>query len=309
MASLLTGEPAGWTSTSWNRDLRARAPSGRGRPGRTAPRRDAAPAPLKALGQHFLSDRSLIERIVAGADVGPDDVVIEVGPGPGALTERLAEAARQVIGVEIDRRMVEALRERFAGSSSVTIVEADAVEASPEALLEAAGLRPDTPYVLMGNLPYNVGTAIVRNFLEAEHPPTRMVVMLQKEVADNILAGPGAMGLLAVSVQVYAVPRRLFNVPPGAFRPPPKVSSTVLRLDTRPAPLVPKRERGAFFRVLRAGFSAPRKQLRNALSQGLEIPATAAARAIAAAGLDPSARPQRLAPDDWLRLARALEGT
>jgi len=307
MASLLIGEPAGWTSTSWSRDLRARAPSRRGGR-RTAPERQAAPAPRKALGQHFLSDRALIDRIVAGAGIGPDDVVLEVGPGPGALTERLAEAARRVIGVEIDARMVAYLRESFAGRANVTILEADAVEAVPDALLEAAGLAADTPYVLMGNLPYNAGTAIVRRFLEAEHPPTRMVVMLQKEVADSVLAKPGAMGLLAVSVWVYAEARRLFNLRPGAFHPPPKVSSTVLRLDVRPEPLVPKREREAFFRVLRAGFSAPRKQLRNALAQGLDVPAAAAVRAIEAAGLDASSRPQQLSPEDWLRLARAVEG-
>jgi 16S rRNA (adenine1518-N6/adenine1519-N6)-dimethyltransferase len=163
--------------------------------------------------------------------------------------------------------------------------------------------------VLAGNLPYNVGTASVRRFLEADRTPARLVVMLQKEVAESMAAPQGELGLLGVSVQVYAHARKLFNVPVRAFYPPPRVISAVVRLDVRETPLIALDERERFFRVVRAGFSAPRKQLRNTLAQGLSLlPATVAA-AIEAEGLQPELRPQQLRIEDWLRLAARLGGS
>jgi 16S rRNA (adenine1518-N6/adenine1519-N6)-dimethyltransferase len=161
--------------------------------------------------------------------------------------------------------------------------------------------------MMAGNLPYNAGAAIVRNFLEARHPPRAMVVMLQREVAENMVARPGDLGLLGVSVQVYARPKRLFDVPPRAFYPPPKVTSSVVRLDLMPEPLVQFGEREGFFKVLRAGFSAPRKQLRNTLAQGLGIQPAAVVAALEAADIDPSRRPQELGVEEWVRLARQIK--
>ena len=224
------------------------------------------------------------------------------------LTESLAEQAGRLIAVEIDARLAQRLQAQFAGNYSVTILERDVLALRPEALLTEAGLSEHTPYRVVGNLPYNAGAAIVRHFLEAAHQPRSLVVMLQREVADSMVAGPGRMSLLGVSVQVYARARRLFNVPPRAFYPPPKVTSSVVSLEVRDAPLVPLTERDAFFRVVRAGFSAPRKQLRNTLAQGLNAPPAEVAVAIAAAGLNPTLRPQDLAIDDWLVLTRRLAG-
>ena len=224
------------------------------------------------------------------------------------LTESLAEQAGRLIAVEIDARLAQRLLAQFAGNDRVTILERDVLALRPEALLTEAGLSEDTPYRVVGNLPYNAGAAIVRHFLEAAHQPRSLVVMLQREVADSMVAGPGRMSLLGVSVQVYARARKLFNVPPRAFYPPPKVTSSVVSLEVRDAPLVPLTERDAFFRVVRAGFSAPRKQLRNTLAQGLNAPPAEVAVAIAAAGLNPTLRPQDLAIDDWLVLTRRLAG-
>jgi len=224
------------------------------------------------------------------------------------LTERLADQTGRLIAVEIDARLARRLQAQFAGNDRVTILERDVLALRPEALLTEAGLSEDTPYRVVGNLPYNAGAAIVRHFLEAAHQPRSLVVMLQREVADSMVAGPGRMSLLGVSVQVYARARKLFNVPPRAFYPPPKVTSSVVSLEVRDAPLVPLTERDAFFRVVRAGFSAPRKQLRNTLAQGLNSPPAEVAAAIAAAGLDPTLRPQDLAIDDWLVLTRRLAG-
>jgi 16S rRNA (adenine1518-N6/adenine1519-N6)-dimethyltransferase len=233
--------------------------------------------------------------------------VVEIGPGLGVLTERLAAVAGRVIAVELDTELATRLREK--APANVTVVEGDALMVEPAQLLEAASLPPETPYVLAGNLPYNVGTAIVRRFLEAEHPPVRLIVMLQKEVAESMTAPEGELGLLGVSVQVYARARKLFNVPPRAFYPPPRVTSAVVRLDVRESALVGPDERDRFFRVVRAGFSAPRKQLRNSLAQGLGLPPVAVADAIEAEGLRPDLRPQQLRVEDWLSLARRLGGT
>jgi 16S rRNA (adenine1518-N6/adenine1519-N6)-dimethyltransferase len=262
--------------------------------------------PAKSLGQHFLTDWSVVNRIAAASLDSPTDTVIEVGPGLGALTEKLAERAARLIAVEIDSRLAQQLQERFASDPTVTIVQRDVLAAPPESLLVEAGMTEDAPYRVAGNLPYNAGAAIVRHFLEATHQPLSLVVMLQREVADSMVASRGQMSLLGVSVQVYAGVRKLFNVPPRAFYPPPKVTSSVVRLDVREQPLVPREELPAFFRVVRAGFSAPRKQLRNTLAQGLGVSGTAAAEAIAAAGLDPSLRPQDLSIDNWLALTRKL---
>jgi 16S rRNA (adenine1518-N6/adenine1519-N6)-dimethyltransferase len=269
--------------------------------------RESGVRPAKALGQHFLTDRNIVSKIVAAAALARDDVVIEVGPGLGVLTERLVAVAGRVIAVELDRELASRLRERFANEPSVTVIERDILGQSPVALLEGAGLPPEMRYVVIGNLPYNIGAAVLRHFLEAQQLPSRLIVMLQREVAAAIVAAPGDLGLLGVSVQVYARPRRLFNVPARAFYPPPKVVSSVLSLEVLDEPLVPPTERDHFFAVVRAGFSAPRKQLRNSLAQGLRRSASEVVCNIEGAGIDPSVRPEDLSVDDWLRLAHAVE--
>jgi 16S rRNA (adenine1518-N6/adenine1519-N6)-dimethyltransferase len=269
--------------------------------------RESGLRPAKALGQHFLTDANVVSKIVAAAELTSETVVIEVGPGLGVLTERLVEAAGRTIAVELDRELAGRLRQRFAADPRLSVVEGDVLSTAPAALLGAAGLTASTPYVLVGNLPYNIGAAVLRHFLEAEPPPQRLIVMLQREVAAAIVAGPGELGLLGVSVQVYARPRRLFNVPARAFYPPPKVVSSVLSLEVRDVPLISLSDRDRFFTILRAGFSAPRKQLRNSLAQGLRRPAAAIVSGIEAAGIDPALRPEDLSIDDWLRLSRAVE--
>jgi 16S rRNA (adenine1518-N6/adenine1519-N6)-dimethyltransferase len=296
------GVRAGQTSTS-SGNKRRKGRSG----GAENPSRPERIRPTKALGQHFLSDPNILSKIVAESDLGPDDIVVEVGPGMGELTAHLAEAAGWVIAVEVDHRLCERLRQRFADSENVSIVEADVLDVDPGRLLAECGIEAGADYVVVGNLPYNIGAAILRHFLEATRPP-RLIVMLQREVAASITAMPGKLGLLGVGVQVYARPRRLFNVAPGAFRPPPKVVSTVIRLDTRAVPRVPLPERDAFFQTVRAGFSAPRKQLHNTLAQGLDREDEVVTAAIEGAGLDATRRPEELSIEDWLKLSRALAG-
>jgi 16S rRNA (adenine1518-N6/adenine1519-N6)-dimethyltransferase len=245
----------------------------------------------------------VVNRILSAVDIGPDATVIEVGSGLGVLTERLVEQVGRLVAVEIDAKLAQRLREQLGDRANLTVVERDVLSVPPEALLSEAGLPPNTPYVMVGNLPYNAGAAILRHFLEALHPPRSIVAMLQREVADAIVGGSGKMSLLGVSVQVYAKTKKLFNVPPRAFYPPPRVTSSVIRLDLLDQALITPTQREAFFRVVRAGFSAPRKQLRNTLAQGLGVAAALAESAIKAAGLEPTLRPQEVPLEGWLKLA------
>jgi 16S rRNA (adenine1518-N6/adenine1519-N6)-dimethyltransferase len=235
--------------------------------------------------------------------VGPQHIVIEVGSGPGDLTAELAGRAGRVFAVEIDGALCVDLGRRFADAANVTVLHQDALT-----LDVAAVLGPEAAYVVAGNLPYNAGTAIVRHFLESRPPPARMVVMLQQEVADSMLAQPGDMSLLALSVQIYASGRKLFEVAPSAFFPPPKVRSAVIRLDILPSPLVRDDQRPRFFRVARAAFSSRRKQLRNSIAQGLGMTGASSEALITAAGIDPSLRPQELTIDEWLSLSESVDG-
>jgi 16S rRNA (adenine1518-N6/adenine1519-N6)-dimethyltransferase len=256
--------------------------------------------PQKGFGQNFLLSESVLDRILDASEVAPDDLVLEVGPGLGHLTARLARAAGGVIAVEIDRGLARRLRDAFAGDPKVEIVERDVLEVDP------AGLVGDRPYKVIANLPYYITSAALRHFLEdASVRPTRLVVMVQKEVAQRILARPGDLNLLAISVQVYGRPRQVTRVPPNAFYPQPKVESAVLRIDVfdRPAIDVPNER---FFRVVSAGFSQARKQLHNSLNQQLWMPAGTAIEVLNAAEVDPARRPQTLTIPEWERLTREM---
>ncbi len=268
--------------------------------------RGSRPRPKKRFGQHFLSDRNILGRIADAADPGRDDVVVEVGPGLGALTAVLAARVGRVIAVEVDRDLVPTLRGEFAGAAGVTIVEGDVLGWTPDELLRRGDARP--PYLLVGNLPYNIAAAVLRHFLEARQPPLRIVAMVQLEVAEAIVAAAGKMSLLSVATQVYGEPRIVMRVAPGAFSPPPAVQSAVVRIDVARAPRVDA-PLDAFFRIVRAGFGNPRKQLRNSLSFGMHVKQSVVDEVMQAAGIDVTLRPQVLSLDDWATLTRAwVEG-
>jgi len=262
--------------------------------------------PRKSLGQHFLTDRRVLQRILAAAALSPTDTVVEVGAGKGVLTQALAAAVGKVIAVEIDEALCDRLRRRLAAFPNVEPVCADILSLSPDELLARAQASP--PYVVVANLPYYIASAVLRHLLESAQPPARMIVMVQAEVAQSIAASPGRMGLLSVGVQFYAKVRVLFYVPPRAFHPPPKVRSAVIHLDVRPEPAVAVDDRQTFFRLVQAGFAAPRKQLRNALALGLSIDPAAARTLLDAANIDPSRRAQTLTLDEWGCLYRAWRG-
>jgi 16S rRNA (adenine1518-N6/adenine1519-N6)-dimethyltransferase len=229
--------------------------------------------------------------------------VVEVGAGLGSLTQELARHGPRVVAVEIDEELCSYLRRRFSHLDNVRVVCADILGLTPAELLEEGGAHP--PYVVVGNLPYYVTAPVLRHFLEASVRPRRLVVMVQREVAASIVAGPGHMSLLGLSVQLYGVPRRLFTVPPSAFYPPPKVHSALVAVDVRETPAVAVDDVARFFALARAGFSAPRKQLRNSLALGLGIEPGAAESLLRGAGLDPRRRAQELSLDEWAAFYRA----
>ena len=262
----------------------------------TAYPKPAAAKPRKALGQHFLVDAGILNRITAAADVAAEDVVLEIGPGRGALTRRLTQRAGRVVAVELDAGLAAALPGRLGYPPNLEVVVADARTVDIAALLGAP-----VAYKVIANLPYYAANPILRRFLELDAPyrPQSLTVMVQREVAASIAAGPGKRSLLAVATQYYAIPKLICAVPAGAFRPPPKVASAVVRLDLRAQPAVAVNDAGGFFDLARAGFAAPRKQLRNSLAQGLNQPGNCVDQLLAAAGIDGRRRAETLSLEEW----------
>jgi 16S rRNA (adenine1518-N6/adenine1519-N6)-dimethyltransferase len=254
----------------------------------------------KGLGQHFLVDEGVLEAIIAAADLKPDDLVVEVGPGLGILTRALAQRAGGVVAVELDDKLAALLKETLASLNNVTIVNGDVLKIEPEELVKGG-------YKVVANLPYYITSPVMRHFLEASAKPQAMVVMVQKEVAEAIAAEPGDMSLLSVSVQFYGEPRIVTIVPPESFYPAPEVSSAILKIDIYPQPRVDVDEKG-FFDTVRAGFAAPRKQLANSLARGLGREKAEVLPFLQKASIDPSRRAETLSVGEWAELWRVLGG-
>jgi len=249
----------------------------------------------KGLGQHFLIDGGVLEAIIAAAELTPDDLVVEVGPGLGILTRELAQKAGGVIAIELDDKLAALLKEMLASFNNVTIINGDVLKIEPKELVGGRG------YKVVANLPYYITSPVMRHFLEAEAKPEAMVVMVQKEVAEAIAAKPGDMSLLSVSVQFYGEPRIITIVPAESFYPAPKIDSAILKIDIYPEPKADVDEKG-FFDTVRAGFAAPRKQLANSLAKGLGREKSAVLPFLQKAKIDPSRRAETLSIGEWVEL-------
>ena len=257
----------------------------------------------KGIGQHFLVDRSALAAIVDAADLTDQDDVLEIGPGPGVLTAALADRARTVTAVEIDERMVAVLRDTVGDRDNVRIVRADALEVD----LYAAAPRPPTRIV--ANLPYQITSPLLIRFLEDHRRAPLIVVLVQEEVAQRIMAQPGdgkERGFLSVFVQSFADARIVRRVPARSFRPPPKVDSAIVALRTRATPAFAPLDRSAFLALVSDTFRHRRKQLRSALGFEAGVTKDRAEGALRAAGIEPTRRPEELTIAEWVGLASAL---
>ncbi|WKZ38968.1 MAG: 16S rRNA (adenine(1518)-N(6)/adenine(1519)-N(6))-dimethyltransferase RsmA [Anaerolineales bacterium] len=255
----------------------------------------------KRLGQNFLQDESALEKIAKTAEILEDDCVLEIGPGLGSLTRHLAVSARNVTAVELDPDLLSPLQAVLAPYPNVRVVHGDILKLSISELVD----QPD--YIVAANIPYNITSAIIRHFLESDPKPRRVVLTIQKEVAERICAQPGDLSLLALSVQVYGQPRIAAKIPAGAFHPAPKVDSAILRIDIHDEPRIPTGMLDTFFKLIKAGFSQKRKTLRNSLSSGLHISTAEAESLLASAGIDPMRRAETLSMDEWGAVCTAFE--
>lgn len=270
--------------------------------------------PQKKWGQHFLTDLRILTSIADAADVQVTDTILEIGPGLGHLTRVLASRAARVVAVEIDAELASKLRAEFANTPNITIAHGNILDAPASEWLtysgnEIAGAKRQAsaiPFKVVANLPYYITSAILRHILEAEHKPSVVVVMVQREVAQRIVARPPAMNLLAVSVQFFAQPKIIRTIAAGAFYPPPQVDSAVVRLDMLPQTRLTPAETERFFEIVRAGFGERRKQLRNSLARRLKQTALSIERALVNAGIDPTRRAETLNVDEWIALSRQL---
>jgi len=259
--------------------------------------------PKKSLGQNFLIDPSGLDKVMQAAGLSPEDTVLEIGAGLGSLTVLLAQTVRRVIAVEIDRGLIAPLTEAVSEYDNVQIVEGDILKIPPEELSLGEA------YLVVANIPYYISSAIIRRLLETQNRPARIVLTVQQEVAERICAKDGKFSLLALSVQVFGVPRIQARIAAGCFYPAPDVDSAVLSITLYPQPLIATEELDAFFRLARAGFSQKRKTLRNTLTAGLGLPAVQAESLLTAAGIDPRRRAETLSIAEWGRLTDVWKRT
>jgi 16S rRNA (adenine1518-N6/adenine1519-N6)-dimethyltransferase len=254
------------------------------------------PPVRKSLGQHFLTDRKALEQIVGAAAIDPEDTVVEVGPGRGALTDLIVERAGRVVAIEYDRALAAQLRDRYATRKNVEIVQADVLTVR---LADVAGPK----FKLIGNVPYYITTPIIFHALERPRPELA-VYLVQREVAERLTAPPGGgeFGALTVNVGAVADAEMLFTVPAGAFRPPPKVDSAVVRITPKQASLVAPDQEDGFRTFVQSVFSMRRKQMQRILRSVWSLTQEQADERLAAVGLDAQARPETVSIEQFARL-------
>lgn len=258
-------------------------------------------APRKSLGQNFLHDPQAVAKIADSAKIKPDDIALEIGPGTGVLTAQLAKRARAVYAIELDERMRPILQGQLAGYDNVHLIFDDFLRVN---LPEMVG---DDDFVVAANVPYYITSPILLTLLEGVRVPRQIVLTIQQEVAERIIAAPPQTNRLAVVVGFYGETQIITRLSPAAFWPRPDVDSAVIRITPHTVPPVDVDDTRLFMRVVKAGFSQKRKQLRNALGGGLAIKARAAGDLLEAAGIDPTRRAETLALDEWAALCRAYQ--
>lgn len=254
--------------------------------------------PKKSLGQHWLKDRDVLNNIAEVADITDEDTVLEIGPGLGTLTSELLRRAKKVIAVELDRDLAKKLPGQFPGTS-LEVINQDILT------YDVAQLPKN--YIVAANVPYYITSKIIHHLMTSRNRPKTTVLLIQKEVAERLAAGPGDMSILALSAQIYAKVSLDQIVPAEFFTPPPKVDSQVVVLHTHDEPLIAPEDEKLFFRLVKAGFSAKRKMLRSSLSAGLAQSKPVIEEWLKTAEISPEARAEALSIDDWKRLMKVVD--
>lgn len=256
----------------------------------------------KSLGQNFLIDEKALEIIVESAEISPDDRIIEVGPGTGFLTEKLIEKAKKVTAIEYDADMVKILEKRFKNKKNLEIIQSDILKLN----LSNVTSQMSNVYKVVANIPYYITSPLIKFFLQAEKPPTNMVLLVQKEVAEKI-CGLSGKSLITIETQLFGKPEIIANVPAKSFYPAPKVESAILKISTHKTPLVPENELKNFLRIVKFGFSQKRKKLANTLSAGLHLKPKEIREKLMQISIDPDQRAEHLSMEDWQKIATLFE--
>lgn len=256
--------------------------------------------PIKRLGQNFLVDQHALRKIIQAANLQKDETILEVGAGLGSLTQLLAQSVKEVIAIEFDKRLIPVLRAVLQNSQNVRIIEADVLKLDIEELVNRSA------YSVVANIPYYLTSALIRKLLEVPNRAERIVLTIQREVAERILAPPGKYGLLTLSVRMYGDPHIAGIIPASAFYPKPKVESAILSIQLPTSPRVHDELIPIVFKLAKAGFGQKRKQLRNSLSSGLGMNTEVVEQTLLSVGIDPKRRPQELSLEEWTALAEKI---
>ena len=252
--------------------------------------------PDKNLGQNFLTDPGILDSIVDTAEVKNEDTVLEIGAGLGHLTRHLAGTAKQVVAVELDKRLISILEQNLQPFSNIRIVQGDILQLKPSDLIA------EDNYLVVANIPYYITSSIIRILLESGAKPKRIILTIQYEVAQRVCAVSDQMSVLALSVLIYGEPILVRRIPAKAFYPTPKVDSAIIRIDLYPEPILPAEKREIFFKLVKAGFLHKRKTLRNSLSTGLKWPSEKTEALLTAAEINPQRRAETLNLSEWLEV-------
>lgn len=258
----------------------------------------------KGLGQNFLIDNNIRDEIVNAASLSVDDVVIEVGPGLGMLTEEMVKIAGKVIAVELDDSLAERLRQKLKVSANIEVISSDILKLDLNNLVKGVA-----GYKVVANIPYYITSPILHYFMHAENRPSLMVIMMQKEVAQDVTAPPGKMNFISASMRIFSRPEIVCNVPAASFYPVPRVDSTVVRFTTLEQPAIQVDDLSRFLEFVHGGFKAPRKKIRNSLAIGLKIETEESDALLLKADIDPLRRPGTLLLEEWSRLFELHEDT
>lgn len=253
----------------------------------------------KSLGQNFLVNEGIYHKIVGALEIKSSDTIVEVGPGLGTLTDYLAETGAKIIAVEKDRRLIDYLKKRFEDNPRIEIVEDDILKFAPSSYK-----LPATSYKLVGNIPFYLTSHLIRTVFEEWPQPENIVLMLQKEVAQRIVAKPPKMSLLSVSVQYHSKPKIVGYVSKGSFYPQPKVDSAIIRLENRKEKVENRKDTEKFFKIARAGFAGKRKQLGNNLSSALKLPRQEVDAKLLLAAVAPQRRAETLTIEEWQKITK-----